>query len=331
MAPRGGRRASDPAVHRLDNRRPTRPWRRFPIRVNRRRAGGWRHLSWRRWWRRGSSCSTATTASCSTSCSTSASSAPGRSRTATTPDGRRGVGARACGVLLSPGPGRPEEAGIPCAAIVAFAAAGRRCSACASATRRSGTCTAPRSSRGALMHGKTSEITHGGVGVFAGLPNPLTATRYHSLTLAPETVPADLEVTAGVRRHGDGHAPQTPLVEGVQFHPECFLTAAGHDLLGNFLGRCTPQRRLALRLGPQNRRSGRGRSQTRFWTRTAPDPGLYAPRSRNGSERAQMAGGTEVEGASARPDPPRRPPAPFKSKQPCSRAGQDATRPMAGR
>ena len=92
-----------------------------------------------------------------------------------------------------------------------------------------------------LMHGKTSTITHEGVGVFAGLPSPITATRYHSLTLAPESMPAELEVTAvaddgtimGVRHR---HLP----VEGVQFHPESILTSCGHDLLANFLARCTP-------------------------------------------------------------------------------------------
>ena len=89
-----------------------------------------------------------------------------------------------------------------------------------------------------LMHGKTSAIDHEGDGVFAGLPSPLTATRYHSLTLDPATIPPDLVVTArttdgtimGVR-HRD-----LP-VEGVQFHPESVLTAAGHDLLANFLAR----------------------------------------------------------------------------------------------
>ena len=89
-----------------------------------------------------------------------------------------------------------------------------------------------------LMHGKTSPIEHDGAGVFAGLPSPLTATRYHSLTLDPATVPDVLEVTArstegvvmGVRhREVD--------VEGVQFHPESILTGCGHDLLQNFLNR----------------------------------------------------------------------------------------------
>jgi anthranilate synthase/aminodeoxychorismate synthase-like glutamine amidotransferase len=140
-------------------------------------------------------------------------------------------------VLLSPGPGRPEDAGIICAAIPAFAE--RR-------TPVLGVClghqaighvygaTVERAPH--LMHGKTSPITHQGVGVFAGLPSPLTATRYHSLVLAPSTVPEVLEVTAttddgivmGVRHR------ELP-VEGVQFHPESILTAAGHELLRNFL------------------------------------------------------------------------------------------------
>jgi anthranilate synthase/aminodeoxychorismate synthase-like glutamine amidotransferase len=86
------------------------------------------------------------------------------------------------------------------------------------------------------MHGKTSEIHHDGSGIFAGLPNPFVATRYHSLVVAPDSVPDCLEVTArstdGVvmgLRHRDF------AVEGVQFHPESVLTASGPALLGNFL------------------------------------------------------------------------------------------------
>ncbi len=86
------------------------------------------------------------------------------------------------------------------------------------------------------MHGKTSEIRHQGVGVFAGLPIPFTATRYHSLVVARDSVPDCLEVTAetedgvvmGLRHR------EFP-IEGVQFHPESILTDSGHDLLGNFL------------------------------------------------------------------------------------------------
>jgi anthranilate synthase/aminodeoxychorismate synthase-like glutamine amidotransferase len=142
-------------------------------------------------------------------------------------------------VLLSPGPGRPEDAGIICAAIPAFAAR---------AVPILGVCLGHQAighAYGAavvgapeLMHGKTSSIEHDGAGVFAGLPSPLTATRYHSLTLDPETIPAELDVTAttvdgtvmGIRHR------ELP-VEGVQFHPESVLTAAGHDLLRNFLRR----------------------------------------------------------------------------------------------
>ena len=145
------------------------------------------------------------------------------------------------GVLLSPGPGRPEYAGIICDAIPAFAAA---------RTPLLGVCLGHQAiglvygaevvGATTLMHGKTSEITHHGDGVFAGLPSPLTATRYHSLTLRPDSVPDALAVTAtaddgtvmGVR-HRDLD------VEGVQFHPESILTAAGHDLLRNFLDRCS--------------------------------------------------------------------------------------------
>ena len=89
-----------------------------------------------------------------------------------------------------------------------------------------------------VMHGKTSEITHDGQGVFAGIVSPFTATRYHSLVVDRESVPDELEVTAesedglvmGLRHR------ELP-IEGVQFHPESILTESGHDLLRNFLGR----------------------------------------------------------------------------------------------
>ena len=145
------------------------------------------------------------------------------------------------GVLLSPGPGRPESSGIICDAIGAFAANG---------TPVLGVCLGHQAighvygaevvGAPELMHGKTSPSEHTGAGVFAGLPSPLTAKRDHSLTLAPDSSPDELEVTAssadgvvmGVRhRHHD--------VEGVQFHPESILTASGHDLLRNWLRRLT--------------------------------------------------------------------------------------------
>ena len=148
------------------------------------------------------------------------------------------------GVLLSPGPGRPESSGIICEAVEAFAAIG---------TPVLGVCLGHQAighvygadvvGAPALMHGKTSPIEHDDGGVFAGLPSPLTATRYHSLTLRPDSIPDVLDVTA---RTSDGvvmgvrHRELD--VEGVQFHPESILTASGHDLLRNWLRRVAPAR-----------------------------------------------------------------------------------------
>ena len=143
------------------------------------------------------------------------------------------------GVLLSPGPGRPEASGIICAAIDAFAdRAVPVLGVCLGHQAIGHAYGADVVGAPALMHGKTSTIEHDGVGVFAGLPDPLTATRYHSLTLASESIPDDLEVTA---RSTDGVVMgvrhRTFDVEGVQFHPESILTASGHDLLRNWLRR----------------------------------------------------------------------------------------------
>jgi len=146
-------------------------------------------------------------------------------------------------VLLSPGPGRPEDAGILCALVPALAARGIPVLGVCLGHQGIGHvygATVVRAPE--LMHGKTSIIRHRDGGVFAGLPNPLTATRYHSLVIDPATVPECLEVTAqtddgiimGVRHR------ELP-VEGVQFHPESILTAAGHDLLKNFLGSAARQ------------------------------------------------------------------------------------------
>ncbi len=87
-----------------------------------------------------------------------------------------------------------------------------------------------------VMHGKTSEVRHSGAGVFAGLPDPLTATRYHSLIVARDSVPDCLEITAETKSGtvmGLRHK-ELP-IQGVQFHPESILTDSGHDLLKNFL------------------------------------------------------------------------------------------------
>ncbi|GHJ40280.1 aminodeoxychorismate/anthranilate synthase component II [Streptomyces sp. TS71-3] len=144
------------------------------------------------------------------------------------------------GVLLSPGPGTPEKAGVSVDMVRACAETG---------TPVFGVCLGMQSMVVAyggvvdrapeLLHGKTSPIEHGGRGVFAGLPSPFIATRYHSLAAEPTTVPAELEVTARTRdgivmgvRHRD-----LP-IEGVQFHPESVLTEHGHLMLANWLAQC---------------------------------------------------------------------------------------------
>jgi len=139
-------------------------------------------------------------------------------------------------VLLSPGPGRPEDAGILCEAIPAFAGVVPVFGVCLGHQAIGHVYGAAVVRAPELMHGKTSMIEHDGRGVFAGLPSPLQATRYHSLVIDPATLPPTLEVTA---RTSDGIIMgvrhREVAVEGVQFHPESILTAAGHDLLRNFL------------------------------------------------------------------------------------------------
>ena len=143
-------------------------------------------------------------------------------------------------VLLSPGPGRPEDAGILVDLIAAFA--GRRpilgvCLGCQAIGCAFGG-TVGRAPE--LMHGKTSLVHHGGAGVLAGLPDPFEATRYHSLVVERDNLPAELQITAET---ADGTIMalrhRTAAVEGVQFHPESILTVGGHDLLRNFLA-CVP-------------------------------------------------------------------------------------------
>ena len=140
-------------------------------------------------------------------------------------------------ILVSPGPGRPSDAGLSNDAIRHFGESGVPVLGvclglqCIGELYGASVVRAPR-----VMHGKTSEIRHNGVGVFHGLPDPLTATRYHSLVVARDTVPDVLEITAesedglvmGLRHR------EHP-IEGVQFHPESILTIAGHELLRNFL------------------------------------------------------------------------------------------------
>lgn len=141
------------------------------------------------------------------------------------------------GIVISPGPGRPDDAGISLQLIQQLG----------SKLPVLGVCLGHQSigqvfggnivSAPILMHGKTSQVHHTGVGVFAGLENPLTATRYHSLVIERQSLPDVLEVTAwvddgtimGVRHR------QYPHIQGVQFHPESVLTQLGKELLRNFL------------------------------------------------------------------------------------------------
>jgi anthranilate synthase component II len=149
--------------------------------------------------------------------------------------GIRGVGAD--GIVISPGPGRPEDGGISMAVVAELGGElpilgvclGHQCIGQAFGAR---IVLAPE-----LMHGKTSAIFHTGAGVFENMPNPFEATRYHSLIVDRGSLPDVLEVTAETAdgvvmglRHRD-----LP-IEGVQFHPESILTDVGPDLLANFLG-----------------------------------------------------------------------------------------------
>jgi para-aminobenzoate synthetase component II len=140
-------------------------------------------------------------------------------------------------VLLSPGPSTPERAGASID-VVRWCAAARKplLGVClghqAIGVAYGGTVDrAPE-----LLHGKTSRVHHKGVGVLAGLPDPFTATRYHSLTVLPDTVPAEFEVTgetdSGVVM---GMRHRELPIEGVQFHPESVLTEGGHRMLANWL------------------------------------------------------------------------------------------------
>ncbi|MEF8792576.1 anthranilate synthase component II [Thiohalorhabdus sp.] len=148
------------------------------------------------------------------------------------------AGLKPAGIVLSPGPCSPAEAGISIETVTA----------CAGRFPLLGVCLGHQAIAAAyggrvvraaeVMHGKTSEILHDGSGVFSGLPNPFEATRYHSLIVARSSLPAELAITAWTEdgtimglRHRELD------VEGVQFHPESILTGSGKDLLANFLAR----------------------------------------------------------------------------------------------
>ena len=141
-------------------------------------------------------------------------------------------------LLLSPGPGRPEDAGILCDSITAFAEAGIPVFGVCLGHQAIGHVFGGKVVRAPhLMHGKTSPIEHRGVGVFEGLSSPITATRYHSLVIDPASMPDCLEVTATCDDIVMGVRHRTLPIEGVQFHPESILTSAGHDMLHNFVRR----------------------------------------------------------------------------------------------
>ena len=156
------------------------------------------------------------------------------------------------GVLLSPGPGTPERAGATIPMVRACAAANTPLLGVCLGHQAIGVAFGGTVDRAPeLLHGKTSTVYHGGVGVLRGLPDPFTATRYHSLTILPDTVPAELEVTA---RTSSGVIMAVRHVElpihGVQFHPESILTEGGHRMLANWLGYCgcAPDEGLVRRL-----------------------------------------------------------------------------------
>ena len=147
-------------------------------------------------------------------------------------------------VLLSPGPCTPNEAGV-CLALLDTAPLDMPIFGVCLGHQAMGQAFGGDVIRAkALMHGKTSPILHEGKSVFAGLPSPFTATRYHSLAVKRETLPNVLEVTAWTE-DGEimGLAHRTRPIHGVQFHPESIATEHGHDLLANFLDLANVKRR----------------------------------------------------------------------------------------
>ena len=139
-------------------------------------------------------------------------------------------------IVVSPGPCSPAEAGISVEAIKTFAGKIPLLGVCLGHQSIGAAFGGEIVRAKELMHGKTSPVHHLDQGVFRGLPNPLTVTRYHSLAIRRESLPACLEVTAWTE-DGEimGVRHRTLDVEGVQFHPESILTERGHDLLRNFL------------------------------------------------------------------------------------------------
>ena len=144
-------------------------------------------------------------------------------------------------IMISPGPCTPNEAGISMAAIEALAGTRPLLGVCLGHQSIGQVYGGKIIHANQIMHGKTSMVIHTGVGVFAGIPSPFQATRYHSLVIDKDSMPDCLELTAWTE-NDDGRVDEIMgvrhrqlAVEGVQFHPESILTEFGHDLLRNFL------------------------------------------------------------------------------------------------
>ncbi|MFN8665403.1 MAG: aminodeoxychorismate/anthranilate synthase component II [Thermomicrobiales bacterium] len=141
------------------------------------------------------------------------------------------------GIVVSPGPCTPREAGISVEMIRELAGDVPMLGVCLGHQAIGEAFGGVVKRAPNLMHGKTSMIHHDGKGIFAGLPNPFQATRYHSLIVEQSSLPKDLEVTAWADGLIMGVRHKTLPVDGIQFHPESILTPQGKDLLANFLGR----------------------------------------------------------------------------------------------
>ena len=140
-------------------------------------------------------------------------------------------------IVISPGPCSPTEAGVSVDAIRAFSGRIPLLGVCLGHQSIAHAFGGEVVRAGRIMHGKTSPIAHDGESVFRGLPSPFTATRYHSLVARPETLPAELRITARSSDDNEimGLQHVSHCTHGVQFHPESILTEHGHQLLANFL------------------------------------------------------------------------------------------------
>ncbi|MEI6870184.1 MAG: aminodeoxychorismate/anthranilate synthase component II [Actinomycetota bacterium] len=156
------------------------------------------------------------------------------------------------GVLISPGPGTPDKAGVSIAMINFCAEKSIPLFGVCLGHQAIGEAFGATVSRAPeLLHGKTSQVIHNGKGVLTNLPSPFTATRYHSLAVERDTVPAVFEITGATESGVVMSMRHTTLpIEGVQFHPESVLTEHGHLMLANWLVRCgdsgAPQRAVGL-------------------------------------------------------------------------------------